>query len=74
MSKFCSWGMLEDKAYSNNPYSEDDLKRSIQDIRYSISPTEHYAKYMSVSQRKLFHAPLLNIVSKNLTLTTIKMN
>ena len=66
--------MLEDKAYSNNPYTEDDPIRSIQDILYSISPTEHYAKYVSVSQRKLFHAPLLNIVRKNLILTAIKMN
>jgi len=64
--------MLEDKEYSNNPYTEDDLKRSIQDLLYSISPTEHYATYMSVSQRKSFHAPLLDIVTKNLILTAIQ--
>jgi len=66
--------MLEDKAHSNKPYTEDDLKRSIKDLLYSVSPTEHYATYMSVSQRKSFHAPLLHIVTKNLILTGIQMN
>jgi len=71
---FCSWGMLEDKAYSHNPYNEDDQKRSIQYLLYSIPPAEHYATYMSVSQRKSFHAPLLHTVSKNPILAAIQMN
>jgi hypothetical protein len=37
--------MLEDKVYSNNAYTEDDLKRSIQDTLYSISPRELYTTY-----------------------------
>jgi len=57
--------MLEEKAYSHNPDNEDDLKTSIQDLLYSISPTEHYATDMSESQRKSFHAPLLPTESKN---------
>jgi hypothetical protein len=77
--QFLFVGHIKGIMYGNSPHSKDDLKESIRNIMFSVSPAELQHRMNNViarcdapaSQRNPFTAPSLNTVSKSNILTAV---